>query len=1154
MNKFAHLHLHSDHSLLDGTIKADDLMRRCKENGMDHVAVTDHGTISSIWEMKKAAEKYGINYIPGVEAYVVPDIIKCRGKDTNVAGRKWSNKGSSNHLTILARDNTGLKNLTALMSRAWNEGFYTQPRMDHKMIEEYREGLIILSGCLGSELADAHRNENTGLDLIADRYKTLMGDSYFLEIMLNGEPDQTPFNDAIIALAKRTGIKTVGTNDCHYLEKKDDYFQDINFCVGMNKMLDDPDRHKFQPKQFSVETTDEICEAFDGIGQKKAAFTAHEIAENCKVEWGKTKIYLPNMGKKELLVEATKGFANRFPDAMEPELSREYEDRFKYELRIIKEMGYESYFLVVQEYIEAARSLNIRVGPGRGSGAGSLVAYCLGITDVDPIEYDLYFERFLNPHRVSMPDFDTDFQRSRRNELIQWAAEKYGKDCVAQIGTQAFLKPRGLIRDVTRVLGFDGKKQSEHAGFIPEEEKGGQGRHRVTLTKKTEKDEEGLWKAAYCHENARFKKKYSEDKTFKKVCDIAEQLESLRRHTSVHPSGVVIHDQPLFDQIPLGKVNADTGVAVTQFDMNEVEEAGYVKYDFLGLAALDAIDLSVQMIQKDKPEFMIEDVPLDDLKVFENIFAKGNSYGIFQFEEKGMRDFGTGFQPKSVEDLSSVIALYRPGPLKMGMVRTILDVRKEKENAIAGWTTLPEIAKILASTNGVLVYQEQVLKIAQEFAGFSLGEADLMRRAIGKKKPKEMAALKVRFFNGAQEKGFKLSEIKSAWTDIYNFSDYCFNKAHSICYAILAYQTAYLKHHYPAEFLAAYMTVKTGDFDAIHVLVEEAKKVGVKVLSPDINHSGIGFNVKDGDILFGLEAIKGVGPSALKGIFEARKSGSFSNIYNFAKRVNLGQCKRNNILALVYAGAFDGLGHTRGQLEFGYEDAVNKARHFKDSRRTGQMTLLENESDEFFIPKVPADKAQELMNECEALGIFLTGHPLDSYISLLKSKVTHQVSDIDSLVPGEMIVLGGFVGGIKQRNIKQGTMAFVTLGDKSGVVEVVAWPNIYKAYREELQEKKGIFMSCKVDSYQGRNSLKIHGVQSMEKVVEDGCTELNLEISTFEDIDSLSRLLPKFEGGRTRFRVSIGQGSFVPVFIADAQECMKRVKQAFPSASIEAVY
>jgi len=1150
LNRFAHLHTHSEHSLLDGTIKAEALMKRCRDHGMTSVAVTDHGTLGGIWQMRKAAKKFGVNYIPGVEAYIVPDVEKCRG---TINGKVYSNKGGSNHIVLLAQDSQGYKNLVALMSEAFNRGFYTQPRIDYDMLERYNEGIICLSACLGSELAEALR-DNQMIGLIADRYKSIFGDRYFLEIQLNGEEEQVPYNKALIKLSGQMDIPLVATNDAHYLVKDHSEMQDINFCLGMRKVVSDPKRHKFNEEMFSIETPDEIHDAFAAIGQRDSCFAAANLAETCDVKFAETKVFIPSFASEEETDEqrfrrlAQAGLAERFP-----EIPDGYQERLDYEFEVIERMGYPSYFLVVAEYIQIARDMGIRVGPGRGSGAGSLAAYCMGITDLDPVEYGLYFERFLNPHRVSMPDFDTDFQRSRRDELVEALAVRFGNDKVAHIGTASIFKPKGLVRDIARVLGHGAERQSEFAKAIPDEDRGGQGRHRVTLSTDVEYDEHGKPKRHYCILDKTFKAKYEGDKDFRKICDLGAQIESLRRHTSIHASGIIIHDKPLGYEIPLGRVNPKTTIPVTEWDMKEVEDAGYVKYDFLGLAALDVIDLAVNMIQETVPGFDVVDLDLEDADVYANIFDTGSSYGVFQMEKKGMRSFAKAFRPRSIDELSAVLALYRPGPMDNGMLKEILKVRGGG-TLTAGWTSHPSVVPILASTDGVLVYQEQVLKIAQDLAGFSLAEADLMRRAIGKKKPKEMAALKDQFIGGGTELGNDPAVLATAWKGIADFADYCFNKAHSVSYAIIAYQTAYLKYYYPAQFLAASMSVKAGDFAAIQDLVTEAGDAGVGVLGPDINTSIQEFTAKDEQILFGFEAIKGLGTSAIDAIILARSKGSFENIYDFVKRVHLGKCRTNNVLTLIHAGAFDSMVHTRAQLAYGYEDAILKAKRHQADRRSGQRSLFK-ETNDFFIPEVPPDKELELMNEHEALGIFLSGHPLDAFREVLQEKVTCEAINLEEVPDNKDVVVGGFIGRVSIYQSKSGPMAWVTLGDKTGEVEVTCFSGTYLKHASLLEEGGAVLIRGQVNTRKGEKGVIARAVASLEDLAEDSCKGLEVRISTTKDVEKLSGILPRYKGGNVWLKVSVGDGWFSPdTRIVNPNELRREISRAIPDAEVTARY
>lgn len=1120
--------------------KADSLMRRVRDLGMGSVAVTDHGTLSGLHEMRMAAQKAGVNLIPGLEAYVVPDVEKCRGAE-------WSSRGNSRHLILLAKDLAGWRNLVTLMSKANSEGFYSQPRIDHRMLRQHREGLICLSACLGSEMAAAWR-AGKGMGVTADLHRQIFGENYFLELQLNGEPEQIPYDRALEALGREMGIRCVATNDSHYLLKEDSFLQDVNFCLGMKKQLSDPvghgpgKRHKFVPEQYSIETPEEICASFRReLGSDAACHMAAEIGTMCKVEWETARVFIPRIGTRDLSAEAWEGLGREFPDGIPPE----YEERLGHELQVILEMGYESYFLVVQDYIRGARGLGIRIGPARGSGAGSLVSYALEITSVDPIRWELPFERFLNPHRVSLPDIDTDFQQSRRDEVIAWCLERHGEGTVAHVGTQSLFKARGLIRDVARVLGFDAARQNDFARAIPDEDRGGQGAHRVTLSKTVEKYDDGRPKAHYCHLDPFFKKKYESDPDFQRACDIAERMESLRRHSSIHASGVIIHDSSLVDKVPLKRPNERTGCPITEWDMHELEELGYVKYDFLGLAVLDVIEIAVRAIREKLHDesFDVLDLDLDDQDVFRDVFHSGRSYGIFQFEQKGMRDFAKGFRPVSIEDLSSILALYRPGPLDCGMVEQILAIRSGKDRP-SGWMAKRPISDVLRKTDGVLVYQEQVLEVTRRLCGFSLAEADLMRRAIGKKKPKEMEALESKFLEGAMSNGHDEELARQAWDGIKTFADYAFNRSHSVSYALIAYQTAWLKHHHPAEFFAAMMTVKSSSMEKIQELVDAAREEGLRVLPPDVNLSGVEFEARDRTILFGLGAIKGFGDTASSALLDARGRGPFKGIYDFCKRVHLGKCRANNVLQLVHAGAFDSLGHDRAQLEKGHELAMRKSQAVQKDRRSGQTSLLplfEVEDEKLDLPPGDLQEDQILLNEREVLGVYLSGHPLDRYKAVTDGVVTHEAADIEDLEVGTEIVLGGFLTRTQTKEVGRGTMCFVTFGDRSGSIDGVVWPAVFKNIQILLVEGKALMARVQVDEYKDRKNVIVLGITDMEAELGN-VREVVIHLTRRGDVGRVAEVAHDHKGGPTWLRIQVGDAWLRPFKISNPEGMERRLR------------
>ncbi|MGA1861989.1 DNA polymerase III subunit alpha [Deferribacter thermophilus] len=1031
---FVHLHLHTQYSLLDGAIHISDLMQKLKENGSKAVAITDHGTMYGIVDFYNQAFNHGIKPIIGCEVYVAPD---------SRFNKNYDKKEDKNyHLVLLAQTNTGLKNLQYLVSKAHLEGFYYKPRIDKELLAEHSKGLIALSACLAGEPARKILTENyESAKKAALEYAEIMGkDNYFLEIQDNGIEEQKLVNKKLIEISKETGIPLVATNDCHFLNREDYSSHQVLMCIQYQQTLNDPNRRDSHSSELYVKSPEEMWKSFNEV--EEALINTVKIAERCNVSMTFGELHLPvydvpeGYTLKTYLEHIAKEGLHKRLAKVPLELHSKYYERLEYELKIIHEKGYDGYYLIVWDFINFAKKNKIPVGPGRGSGAGSLVAYAVGITDIDPIKYNLLFERFLNPERKSMPDFDIDFCMNRREEVIDYVRNKYGHDRVAQIITFGKLLARGVIRDVGRALEIPLKTVDKIAKMIPE-------KPGLTLKKALEMDPE-------------LKPNIESIEKGKELLDHALKLEGLLRNAGMHAAGVVIADKPLVEYVPLCKGQNDE--VVTQFEKDTLEKVGLVKFDFLGLKNLTVIDYASKLIRETKdPDFDISSIPLDDKKTFE-LLSSGETTGVFQLESSGMKNLLKKLKPTTFEDIIALVALYRPGPIGSGMLD---DFVKRKHGLQEITYPLPELEEILKETYGIIVYQEQVMQIAQVIAGYSLGSADLLRRAMGKKKPEEMAKHREIFLygdeklgiEGAVKRGFDEKIASEIFDLMAKFAEYGFNKSHSAAYAMVSYQTAYLKAHYPVEYMAALLSNELEKGDKVVGFIDECKKMGIKVLKPDINESYKDFVISGDSIRFGLGAIKNVGFGAIDEIINEReKNGKFKSIYDLCKRVDLRTVNRKVLESLIKAGALDSFGKNRRQLLQVLDEAMERAQKEQQLKNVGVITiedlLKENgitETDDEFYPDVEEMPENELLKfEKEVLGFYLTNHPLVNYSNILDI-FTKRSSDIEPIDENNSVMVGGIVKDVKNYITKTNErMAFVTLEDLDGTMDVVVFPKLYK--------------------------------------------------------------------------------------------------------------
>jgi len=1096
---FVHLHLHTQFSLLDGANQIEPLIRQIKTFGQPAVAMTDHGNMFGAIEFYRKAKEIGVKPIIGCEAYMALGSRHAK-KDSGLAHNDYY------HLILLARNLTGYQNLIKLVSKAYLEGFYYKPRMDKEILKEHHEGLIALSGCLSGEIPYLiGQKDMAGALAVAGEFQELFGKEHFyLEVQANGLDHQRIANAGLIEIHKKLGIPLAGTNDCHYLKKEDARPHELMLCLQTGKTLSDPARMKFDTDQLYVKSTDEIAPAFAEF--PGAVANTCRIADCCDLELALNKTHLPQYKApegytRESYVEylAIEGLKSRLTERPSTIPLAVYEQRLREELMVICSMGFAGYFLIVWDIIRFARNRNIPVGPGRGSAAGSLVAYALRITDLDPLVYTLLFERFLNPERVSLPDIDMDFCMDRRGEVLNYVVEKYGSDHVAQIITFGTLGAKAAIRDVGRVLEMPYADADKVAKLVPNQ-------LNITLEQALETE-------------PRLRELVETDPKVRELMTIARSLEGLARHASTHAAGVVISEEPLTDHVPLYKGANDE--IVTQYSMGDVEKIGLVKFDFLGLKTLTMIRRAETLIHEShpgQPPLSVELLPFDDAKTFA-LLSSGKTTGIFQLESSGMRDLLSGFKPDRFEDIIAIIALYRPGPMDL-----IPDFIKRKQGKVPIVYELPELEPILKDTYGVIVYQEQVMAIANTVAGFSLGQADILRRAMGKKKPEEMEKLRVKFLEGARQNKIAEKKAEKLYELIQKFAGYGFNKSHAAAYAVVCYHTGYLKAHYPTEFMAALMTTDMGNQDKIVGYFTECRDLGIKVLGPDVNESQKNFAVVDGAIRFGLAAIKNVGEGAVDSVLAIRAdSGRFTSFFDFCRRVDLHKVNKRMLEGLIKAGAFDSLGAKRSQLMAMLDHGIEDGAAAQQERERGQTSIFGEELNgdgsahghiEPALPNVPEwDQAQRLKYERELTGFYITAHPLARYEATIHALATATTVGITELSDGKEVRLCGIIATVKSMLTKKGDrMAYMTLEDLQGTVEVIVFPDLFKTVGELIAPERLIRVTGTID--RGDKGTKIRGtkIEPLADVQTQSIKRIHIRLATKPEVkDQLPRLLDVFK-------------------------------------------
>lgn len=1101
---FTHLHVHTEYSLLDGSSKIKELVHHTKELGMDSIAITDHGVMYGVIDFYKAAKAEGIKPILGCEIYVTP----------GSRFEKEARQGSSNyfHLVLLAENDRGYHNLMKIVSRGFTEGFYYKPRVDYEVLERYSEGLIALSACLGGEIptyireGDYEKAKETAL-----RFERIYGKgNFFLELQDHGISEQTTVNSALIKMSKETGIELVATNDIHYTFAEDVEPHDILLCIQTGKKVADEDRMRYEGGQYYLKSPEEMERLFPYARQ--AVENTGKIAERCNVEiiFGEQKVPKFNVPEGDTSTSylrklCEEGICRRYDDVTE-----ELRERLEFELKTIENMGYVDYFLIVWDFIHYAKEHGIAIGPGRGSAAGSIVSYCLEITDIEPIKYQLLFERFLNPERVSMPDIDIDFCYERRQEVIDYVVEKYGKDKVVQIITFGTMAARAVIRDVGRVLDIPYAKVDGIAKMVPNE-------LNITI--------EGALK-----KSPDLKKAYAEDEETKYLIDMSRRLEGLPRHASMHAAGVVIGKDSIDEFVPLAK-GADDAVT-TQFTMTTIEELGLLKMDFLGLRTLTVIQDAVHLIEKreGKP-FDINKIDTEDPKVYEMI-SQGRTEGVFQLESGGMKTFMKELKPESLEEIIAGISLYRPGP--MDFIPRYVKGKVDKDSIRYD---CPQLEKILKPTYGCIVYQEQVMQIVMELAGYTLGRSDLVRRAMSKKKGDVMVRERKNFVYGNEKEGIPGCikngiDEKTAnhiWDEMLDFAKYAFNKSHAAAYAVVAYQTAFLRCHYQKEFMAALLTSVLGNTNKVSEYIYACRKMGIKILPPDINKGEGAFSVDDGCIRYGLSAIKSLGKPVIEEILRERsEGGSYKSLRDLIERLSSKEMNKRTVESLIKSGALDELGYTRKQQMFVYASILESIQKERKHEISGQMSILDFMSEdqqknfEIEYPDVGEfDKEQRLAMEKEVLGIYVSGHPLEDDVEILERLTTASTADFTAeedtgqpvLRDKQTCIIGGIISDMKVKLTRTNqNMAFLTLEDLMGTVEVIVFPREFNKYQHLLKEDAKIFVKGNTSISEEESKMVSSQITVFDDLAQEVWVQFDDKDRFFAEQDRFYDILKSHQG------------------------------------------
>nr|WP_275889340.1 DNA polymerase III subunit alpha [Nakamurella flavida] len=1080
------MHVHTEYSMLDGAARLGELFDRTAEMGMPALAMTDHGNVFGAHDFYRQARKAGINPIIGMEAYVTPGTSRfdrtrvrwANGGDDDVSG-----SGAYTHMTLLSESTEGMHNLFRLASRSSLEGYYYKPRADRELLNQYAKGLIATTGCPSGEVQTWLRiGDYAKARASAAEFRDIFGaDNYFLELMDHGLSIETRVRDGLIRLARDLQLPMVATNDLHYTNAADADTHEALLCVQSGKTLDDPNRFKFDARDFYLKSPAEMRALWqDKYDLREACDNTLLIAERCSVAFDESASYMPRFpvpaGEDEtswFVKEVERGLIVRFPNGITPEVRKQAD----FEVGVITQMRFPGYFLVVADFINWAKNNGIRVGPGRGSGAGSMVAYAMRITDLNPLQHGLIFERFLNPDRVSMPDFDVDFDERRRGDVIRYVSEKYGDDRVAQIVTYGTIKAKQAVKDAARVLGMPFSVGDRITKVMPPPVMG----KDVPLSKVWEPTHERY------SEGAEFRQLVEMDPDVKTVVETARGLEGLKRQWGVHAAGVIMSSEPLIDLIPIMKREQD-GAIITQFDYPTCETLGLIKMDFLGLRNLTVLDDALINIQANRGETVVlEELTLDDRVTFD-LLARGDTLGVFQLDGGPMRALLRSMRPDNFEDISAVGALYRPGPMGANSHNEYADRKNNRKPVVPIHPELAEpLAEVLGDTYGLIVYQEQVMAIAQQVAGYSLGAADLLRRAMGKKKKSELDAQFEKFSSGMAEKGFSPAAVKTLWDILLPFSDYAFNKAHSAAYGLVSYWTAYLKANYPSEYMAALLTSVGDDKDKMAIYLAECRSRGITVLPPDVNASEKNFAPVGTDIRFGLSAVRNVGTGVVASVLAARRDkGAYTDFYDFLDKVDATACNKKVVESLIKAGAFDSLNHPRKGLLMDHVRAVDEIIGLKKAEASGQFDLFgemtQEEKGSSFrgsIPDTEWDTKLRLQFEREMLGLYVSGHPLAGVEHVLAAQSDASLPDIlDGTIPDRAVItVGGILTGLQRRLTKKGDpWASATLEDLVGGVEVAFFPKVYSECSLSLAEDAVVLVKARVARSDDRLSLHVQSV------------------------------------------------------------------------------
>ncbi|MCX8043784.1 MAG: DNA polymerase III subunit alpha [Desulfobacterota bacterium] len=1139
---FVHLHIHTQYSLLDGAIRINDLMKHAREERMPALAITDHGYMYGAIEFYQAAQQNGIKPIIGCEMYLAPG---SRFAKEHIAA---NHKEPYHHIVLLAKNAEGYHNLIKLASCASLEGFYYKPRIDKELLHSHNAGLIALSACLRGEIPDALLTHGIDKALaIADEYRSIFDDGrFYLELQDNKIDEQRRVNEGLVEISKKLQLPLVATNDCHYLSPDDAFAHEVLLCIQTNKKITDSDRMRFASNDLYFKKPEEMIRAFSHVPE--AIKNTIVIAERCNLSLTFNEYKFPHFnppsGKtlQQYFDELARTGLQRRLDrlrAAKPEFYEKnvslYWKRLDDEIAMINTMNFTAYFLIVSDFITYAKRNGCPVGPGRGSAAGSLVAYALDITEIDPIQHGLLFERFLNPERISPPDIDVDFCMNNRDRIIKYVTDKYGKDNVAQIITFGKMNARAVIRDVGRALDMPYKEVDVIAKLVPEDPK-------ITIDVALERE-------------PRLRELMDTDQQVQKLITIAKSLEGLTRHASTHAAGVVIADAPLDTYLPLCR--GTKGEVITQYAMNDVANIGLIKFDFLGLRTLTVIAKTVELIQSmpDTTPPDINNLPLDDPATYE-ILGSGDTDGIFQLESPGMRELLLKIKPSSIDDLAALLALYRPGPLGSGMVD---DFIKGKHGAINVTYELPQLENILKETYGVILYQEQVMKIASTLANFSLADADILRRAMGKKKPAEMAKQKEKFLEGARANKINQEKAALIFDRMAKFAEYGFNKSHSTAYAYITYQTAYLKAHYSVAFMAALLSSEMDNTDKVVAHINVCRDKNIEVLPPDVNESDQDFKVIGSKIRFGLAAVKNVGQAAIETILDARaKGGPFTSLPDFCSRVDMRKVNKKVLESLIKCGAFDSFGIHRSRLMAVLEHLIGIIQKMQRERAKNQLTMFhafaaESGTDDLLnitYPDIPEwTQKEKLAHEKECLGFYITGHPLDHVAEALKAYTTCSIADVLEESREQTVVIGGIVAAVKQITTKKGEpMAFITFEDLTGSIEVIVFSELYRKAESLLKSEHPLLVKgdLSIESTNGnnRNRILANAIVPIERGYELATPDVHItcrinKLSQIE-IEKL-KLILKNNPGKSKV--------FLHVIVPNTAEAVIRLGDSYTAAA-----